>query len=112
MKSTPRMPAWIIRLTALPPPPPTPMTRIRAGGGVSSPRVMESGPGAGSSNRIILFPPLLSHAGRRGEEVLQRVLQFRDETGRSRLSAPRRRRGGSAPIEEEVHGAGPLRCGD
>src|SRR5882724_10018055 len=55
MNSIPRIPAAIIRFTALEPPPPTPRTRIRAGAASESSSSMGSRWSGDSSNVIIVI---------------------------------------------------------
>src|SRR5664280_372953 len=110
-KSIPLMPAWIIRLTALPPPPPTPTTLIFAGG-TSSFREMGSDAWGSSSKRIIFFPPSISQSGGRGEQVLEGTFEFVEKSRTGAARAPLRGGGSATPVQQEARGAGPLRRGD
>src|SRR5262245_6485708 len=56
MYSTPRTPAWIIRLTALEPPPPIPST-LMAAGEESPPSSSIVMPRSSSPTKSIMFPP-------------------------------------------------------
>ena len=58
MNSTPNRPASIIRFTELHPPPPTPITLIRAGGGASSRKIPRSEPIARRISGRLTAPPL------------------------------------------------------
>src|SRR5512141_1512253 len=110
--SIPLIPAWIMRLTALPPPPPTPTTLMRAGGADSSLKVIVRDvrlePASSSSKRIIVFPPSISQSGGRGEQVSEGAFELVEESRRGAARAPAGSGRGAPAVEEEARRAGPL----